>query len=230
MHDAPAADTFADLRRMMVDCQVRPFDVTDQAVLDAMLKIPRELFAGSANAAIACSDAVLKLRGAAETRAMPAPMVLARLIQNADLTPACRVLDVAGASGYSAAVMAGLAGSVTALESDAEFTRQANANFAALGLANARGVTGPLDGAAGVNGPYDVILLNGAFERGLEGLLALLAPKGRLLAIRRSPGQTGLASQAVRYDETAGKFSSRTLFGAAGALLAPFAALPAFAF
>ena len=221
-----AIDHFVDLRRMMVDCQVRPFDVTDQAVLNAMLDVPREKFVGAENAAIAYSDAPLTLL-AGEKRQLLAPMVLARLIQAADITPGCRVLDVAGAAGYSAAILAKLAGRVVALESDPAFTARATALFAELGIVNAHAITGALDSGGAGQGPFDVILVNGVIERGLEGLLASLAPGGRLVAIQRSAGQSG---KAVRYDAVAGNIGSRTLFEATGSILAPFASRPTFAF
>lgn len=225
-----ASPSAADLRRMMVDCQVRPFDVTDQAVLGIMLAVPRERFVGAQNAAIACSDAVLTVKGAGESRRLLTPMVLARLIQAANLTPASRVLDVAGGAGYSAAVLAGLCAHVVALESDAGLTAQARANCEALGLANVEAVTGSLAAGLPAKGPFDVILVNGAVESGLEGLIGNLAPGGRLLAIRREPGQSGLAGKATRYDVVAGVRGARTLFDAAGSILPGFARKAAFSF
>ena len=228
-----AAKSFAEssaLRQAMVDCQVRPFDVTDQAVLGAMLAIPREVFAGAANQAICYSDAILTVKGESATRRLLAPMVLARLAQNAGLTDSSRVLDVGGGPGYSAAILASLAGHVVALEADAGFSGAAKSAFAALGLTNAEAVTGSLDRGAPEKGPFDVILVNGAVEGGLEGLFACLAPGGRLLAIQRAPGHGGLAGRAVCYTETGGKTGSRRLFDAAAEVLAPFAAKPAFAF
>ena len=230
MQDANPTTHSADLRRMMVDCQIRTFDVTDQTVLAAMLETPRELFVGAANAAIAYSDAPLVLKGAALSRRLLAPMVLARLLQNAEFTPSCRALDVAGAAGYSAAVMAKLAGKVIALESDPEFTAQTRANCAAAGVGNVDPVTGPIRQGSPENSPYDVILVNGVVQEGIEDLLARLAPNGRLLAICCAPGRDGRSAKAVRYDNIAGKFSMRPLFDAAGVTLPEFAARPAFAF
>lgn len=220
----------AVLRQAMVDCQIRPFDVTDQLVLGAMLEVPRELFTGEDNRSICYSDACLVVKGDSEKRRLLSPMVLARLVQNAGLTSASRVLDVAGGAGYSAAILAGLAGQIVALESDAGLTRAANAAFGKLGLTNAAAMTGPLDRSPAGKGPFDVILVNGAVEGGLEGLFAGLAPGGRLLAIQRAPGRGALAGRAVCYTETAGKIGSRRLFDAAADVLAPFAAKSAFAF
>ena len=224
---ATIAGNSADLRRMMVDCQVRPYDVTDQAVLAALLAVSREKFVGAENAAIAYSDAALTIKGGSEHRRLLAPMVQARLLQAADLTASCRALDVAGGAGYSAAVLARLAGSVVALESDAEFSRRANGLFAETGITNATAVTGALEAGVAAQGPFDVILVNGLVEAGLQTLLSCLAPGGRLLAILKAPGQTG---KAMRFDAIGGKFGQRSLFDASGAVLGPFAGKPAFAF
>ena len=205
-------------------------DVTDQRVLAAMQSVPREQFVGAGNAAIAYSDGALTVKGAGESRKLLTPMVLARLIQAADVTPQCRVLDVGGGAGYSAAVLARLAGQVVAVESVADLSQQAGARFRELGIANAVAVSGPLEAGRPQDGPFDVILLNGAIEQGLETLLGQLKPGGRLVCIRRAPGQSGLAAKATRYDNAAGRIGGRALFDAAGAVLAPFAGRPEFAF
>ena len=87
--------------------------------------------------------------------------------------------------------------------------------------------SGPLEAGRPADGPFDVILVNGAVERGLDTLLSQLAPGGRLVCICRAPGQ---AAKATRFEAVGGKIGRRALFDAAAATLAPFAALPAFAF
>jgi protein-L-isoaspartate(D-aspartate) O-methyltransferase len=227
MLDTTSVNTSAELRRMMVDCQIRTFDVTNTDVLDAMQDCPRELFVGDNNAGIAYSDACLVVSGESETRRLLAPMVLARLLQNCELTGICRVLDIAGASGYSAAIIAKLAGEVVALESDAGFTRAAAANFAKLGLRNASAVTGDMTVPKAERGLFDVILVNGAVEAGLEGLFASLKPGGRLLTISRVGGR---APKAIRYDFIGGAIGSRPLFEANASMLTKFRAAQGFAF
>ena len=111
------------LRRTMVDCQLRTFDITDNKVLEAFEIVPREDFVDPANAALAYSDAALKVGG----RALLEPMILARMIANANLAAGDRVLDVGGARGYSAAILAKLAGHVVALEDAAAFGEGAKA-------------------------------------------------------------------------------------------------------
>ena len=217
---------FATQRQTMVDCQIRTFDVTDQTVISRFLDVARERFVPSSLQSLVYSDAALELRAEGETRTMLAPLVLARMIQGARVEASDRVLDIAGGAGYSAALLAGLAKEVVALESIASLSTQAAANLAAAGVTNAKAVSGPLDGAS-VSGVFDLIFVNGAVEEGLEPLLAKLAPGGRLIAVRKIAGHAG---KVTRFEKVAGETSHRILFDAAAPVLDAFARRPAFVF
>ncbi len=225
------SNDFASQRQTMVDCQIRTFDVTDQEVISRFLDVPRETFVPGPMQALAYSDAPLDLHTIeGETRCLLAPMVLARMIQGAEVRASDRVLDIAGGAGYSAALLAGLAGEVVALESIPSLSFAAAAHLAGLGLP-ATAVCGPLDASEGVTGTFDLILVNGAVEEGLEPLLARLSLGGRIIAILRSPGDpTGKAGKAMRFESVAGELSSRVLFDAAAPVLGAFARTPVFAF
>lgn len=219
-----------DRRRNMVDCQLRTFDVTNLPVLEAFLSVPRDRFVAQADAAVAYSDAALVLREGQSRRDLLLPMVLARLLQAGDVTNTSRVLDVGGATGYSAAILSKLAGQVVALESEAAFSAAAASNFAALGMTNVSTVTGALNEGAKGQGPYDVILVNGSVEEGLGNLCAQLAPGGRLLVVKRAPGQVGLAGKATRFDRIGNDVSASYLFDAAAPVLEGFEVKPQFVF
>ena len=225
MSIAAEAD-FATQRQTMVDCQIRTFDVTDPVVIDRFLAVPRERFLPSHLQALAYSDATLEIRAAQETRVLLAPLVLARMMQGAGLVPTDRVLDVAGAAGYSAALLAGLALEVVSLESDAALSAQAAANFAAAGLTNAHAVAGALD-ASNVSGSFDLIFVNGAVEDGLDALLAKLTAGGRLIAIQMIAGHAG---KVTRFEKVGSETSRRVLFNAAAPVLSAFAARKSFVF
>ncbi len=220
----------ADLRRAMVDCQIRPFDVTDAALLEVFYAMPREAFLSPANTALAYSDGALMDSAGNQQRRLLEPMVLARLLQGAELGGACAVLDVGGAGGYSAAILSQLCKRVVALENSAEFSQRAAAACVALGCANVETITGDLNIGAPEKGPFDVILVNGAVEVGLETLLAQLSPGGRLLTICREAGHSGRACRATRFDAINGGGSGRRLFDAAASTLPGFAVKPVFAF
>ena len=120
---------FATARRHMVDGQVRTADVTDLRILAAMLETPRERFVPPASAGLAYLDFDLSV-GAKGSRRLLKPMVLAKLIQAADLASSDRVLDVGCATGYAAAVLAQVAAQVVALEEDTGLAQAARAALA----------------------------------------------------------------------------------------------------
>lgn len=212
---AIAAD-FARNRQTMVDCQIRTFDVTDQLLLQRFLDVPREIFVGSGNQAAAYSDSLLKVSG----RAMLRPLVLARLLQAARIGAGERALIVGAGTGYTAALAAGLAAQVIALECDSGLAEAARANFTQLGLGNVEVQVGPLE--AGAKGAFDAIVFDGAVASEPTKLMAQLADGGRLIAIVRDAADpTGQASKAFLYERNGGQFGHRPIFSAFAAPVLP---------
>lgn len=224
----------AFLRRTMVDCQIRTFDVTDQTLLARLLEVPREEFLPEDLASLAYSDASLQVKTSepgAKTRTLLPPLVLARLIQGADVLASDKVLDVAPGIGYSTALLAGLAGAVVSLESDPALLATTRANLDGFGLARVRTLLGPLAEGAPKEAPFDVIFVNGAVEANLDQLLAQLREGGRLVAIQRQPDDpTGGASKAVRYERIDGATGYRVLFDASAPVLDAFRKAEEFTF
>ncbi|MEZ5786173.1 MAG: protein-L-isoaspartate O-methyltransferase [Xanthobacteraceae bacterium] len=214
---------FATARRKMVDNQVRPNDVTEPLLISALLDIPRERFAPADRAAMAYMDNDLVI---GDGRALLKPMVLARLIQAADIQDTDHVLDVACGTGYSTAVLARLAHSVTGLEENPTLAAQAARLLSDLAVANASVATGPLAAGWTQNAPYDVILINGAVERIPQVLLTQLKEDGRLLAVVSS----GPIGKATIYQRVAGDISTQPVFDAAAPLLKDFVKPPEFVF
>src|SRR3989442_11184305 len=99
---------FAAARRMMVDGQVRTADVTDLRLIAAMLELPRERFVPEDKAALAYLDLDVPVTETRPPRRLLKPMVLAKLIQAAEVSEQNRVLDVGCATGYSSALLANL--------------------------------------------------------------------------------------------------------------------------
>jgi protein-L-isoaspartate(D-aspartate) O-methyltransferase len=214
---------FAIARRMMVDGQIRPADVTDPYLLTAMLEIPRERFVPEALANLAYLDTALRIDAA---RTLLTPMALARLIRSSEVTSRDRVLDVACGTGYSSAILARLAADVVALEDDAARAGRCRETLRLTGVANVTVETGPLDAGWSARAPYDVILVNGAFEVEPHGLFAQLAEGGRLVGVLGS----GPDGKAILYRKDRGEIGSRPLFDSAATLLPAFAKAPAFTF
>ena len=223
-----AADPFAILRETMVERQIRTFDVSDLAVQARMKTVPREIFVDEAYVSLAYSDARVTTTGVSP-RELTAPLILARLLKEANVRASDRVLVVGGASGYAAALLSGLAGAVFSLDDDQALSAKADANFARLGLANAKALTGPLALGASAQGPFDLILVDGVISGQLEALFGQLVDGGRLVGIvGDSPGaRTGRATLFTRIE---GQVSSRGLFSASAAPVAGLAQPPEFVF
>lgn len=171
---------FEAARVKMVESQIRTTDVTSHSVLRAFLAVPREAFVPEKVKALAYADAdVLLGPGRYLMDASP----LAKLLQAAEISKDDRVLEIGAASGYVSALLSQLAGSVTALESDAELAEQARKNLSSFDCPNVEVVTGDLTKGHAAKGPYDVIIVDGAIEEVPAALLDQLAEGGRLVAV-----------------------------------------------
>jgi protein-L-isoaspartate(D-aspartate) O-methyltransferase len=200
-----SAETMQDLRLNMVNGQLRAGGIVDQAVLAAFLETPRERFVAPAFISLAYLDREAPALGA-KSRRLLAPMTLARMLQAAAVNPGERALDVGGGSGYGAALLDSMGAKVVALESDAGAAAAAKAGL--KGRGNIVVIEGPLDKGAGELGPFDLIVMEGAFQACPDGLISLLADSGRLVGIDASSG----ASQAVLFGKSGGAIARRALF------------------
>lgn len=216
---------FAAARRHMVDGQVRTADVTDLRILSAMLEVPRERFVPPQAAGLAYLDQALPVGGeGAARRCLLKPMVLAKLLQAAEIEPSDRVLVVGCATGYSAAVLARVAGRVVALEEDETLCPAAQSALAQA--PNVAVVKGPLVDGWPQAAPYDVIVVDGAVELLPPAYARQLKDGGRLVCVLgASPGAT-----AMLYRRSGDELGGRPIFDAAAAPLPGFSKAPAFAF
>lgn len=220
---------FATARRMMVDGQLRPNDVTDPRILGAMLDTPREHFLPPAKASLAYLDSDISVLDGPEgnpRRRMLKPMLIGKMIQIAGLRDSDSVLDVGCGTGYSSAVVAQLARNVVALEEEAALARAAKENLYALGITNVSVETGPLTAGYPSRAPYDVILLQGATEVEPQTLLPQLRDGGRLVCIQAGSA----AGKVVLYRRSGSDFSGWPAFDAHAAVLPGFAASQGFVF
>jgi protein-L-isoaspartate(D-aspartate) O-methyltransferase len=173
---------FAAARTAMVESQLRPQGVTDPAVLEAMLTVPREKFLPPETRPLAYVDRAVMM---GDGRFLPAPAVLGSLLTQMMPQFGQRALVIGAGTGYSAAVLQAMGLVVTALDSSAELASAARANGVDV-------VEGPLDAGWKAAAPYDQILIDGAVEYIPDAIVAQLEDGGRLGAALVDRGITRL--------------------------------------
>jgi len=217
----------ATQRLNMVDSQVLPSDVTDRRILQAMRELPRERFVPQTMAGLAYIDEALPLTPPGpERRWLLAPRLTAKLLQLADISDGDRVLHVGCGTGYGTAILARMAGSLIAIESDEALADEARTNLADLGIANVTVKTGPLDAGSADDAPFDAIVIEGAVLDAPDVLLDQLKGGGRLVAVIAEDG-VGTATQWRRLGRSVNSWGA---FDAAAPVLPGFAKAPSFVF
>jgi protein-L-isoaspartate(D-aspartate) O-methyltransferase len=161
----------------MVEDQLRGRDIVDERVLEAMERVPRELFVPEEERARAYDDAALPI-GHGQT--ISQPYMVARICEVLALRGDERVLDVGTGSGYQAAVLAELAGEVFTIERIPELAQQAQQNLAAAGYDDVTVEVG--DGGLGLpeHAPFDAIAVAAAAPGLPQRLYDQLETRGRL--------------------------------------------------
>lgn len=195
---APEAN-LALLRSQMVDLQLRSRGITDQRVLDAFARVPRDIFIPSESRHQAYADRPVPI-GCGQT--ISQPYIVALMIQELHVRPDSRVLDIGAGSGYQTALLAGLAGWVYAIERIDSLTARAEQTLETLGIANVTMRTG--DGTLGwpEQAPFDAIVCGaggpcvpGPWIDQLADGGAIVMPVGgpdiqQLVAVTKSPDKT----------------------------------------
>lgn len=192
-------------RHNMIEQQVRPWDVLDERVLNAMGALRREDFVAAEHRTLAFADLALPL---GHDEVMMKPVVEGRVLQAVVPQPDESVLEIGTGSGYLTACLARLAGSVTSVDLHADFVEAARARLLAAGIANTR-----IQSAEAVHGfdpgrRFEVIVVTGAVAQLPQHWLGWVVPGGRLFAIvGESPVQ-----RATLYAERDGHWDETPLF------------------
>lgn len=194
----------------MVEQQIRPWEVLDPKVLDALFAVRREQFVPPALRALAFSDLELPLQiNAVDTHeTMLTPKVEARLAQELQLQPSDCVLEIGTGSGYQAALLAHLAQQVTSVEIDSRLAAFAQQNLQMNNVANVKVETG--DGRNGWGSTeYDAILVTGSVPTVPDALKYQLRVGGRLVVV---VGQAPIMTALRITRTTAASFETESLF------------------
>ena len=211
----------------MVEGQSRPNRVTDPALIVALNTVPRELFVPQEAQGIAYVDEEIQVGNG---RRLLEPMVLARLLQEAEITPRDVILDIGCATGYSTALLASLASSVVAIESDPMLFELASKALSALATDAATLINCPLAKGYSAQAPYDVIVINGAVAEVPQAILKQLADGGRLVTVVAYNHDIARLGQARLYRKVGNSVSHVPLFEASAPVLPGFEFKPRFVF
>ncbi|WP_208434578.1 protein-L-isoaspartate O-methyltransferase family protein [Bartonella taylorii] len=193
---------FAELRRKMVDNQIRTVDVTDLSVLEAFLTVPREDFIPEDTRALSYLDSDIIVCPA--QNGLPAcysmgPASLAKLLQLAAVQSSDIVLDIGANSGYCTALLSKLARSVIALENNKALSERAAKILERNQYDNVVVIHGPLEQGYAVEGPYDLIFIEGSVDFIPEGIFDQMKDTGRLVVVE-GQGNSGVARIYVKQD------------------------------
>ena len=171
---------FEVARFNMVQQQIRTWDVLDPRVLDLVGKMPREDFVLPAYRKLAFVDMNIPL---GHGQVMMAPKVEARLLQELEISPEDKILEVGTGSGYMTALLAAFGAQVHSVEIIPEFSTQAAAKLAAHQISNITLEVGDAARGWGRHGPYDVIAITGSLPILPDSFRNSLKVGGRLIAI-----------------------------------------------
>lgn len=176
---------FVEQRRRMVEDHVRSRGVRDEAVLNAMLGVPREAFVPETYRDHAYADAPLPI---GEDQTISQPYIVAYMAEALALKPGEKVLEIGSGSGYAAAILAQLCGDVFAIERIEKLSIRSAETLRTLGIKNvhlryADGSQGWPDAA-----PFDAILVSAGAPSVPMALKNQLAIGGRMvIPIGRDP-------------------------------------------
>ncbi len=212
---------YAARRRMMVDTQVRPSDVTKFPIISAMLAVPREQFVSSDLREAAYMGENLPL---GPDRVLLEPRTLAKMLDALNIRDDEMVLDLGCGLGYSSAVIARMAEAVVAVEDDETMAAEAESLLSANGVDNVAVIAAALTEGAPKHGPYDVITVQGGVEVVPDAIAAQLKEGGRIACLFMD-GALGVVRLGWKRD---GHLIWRDAFNAAAPVLPGFARERAF--
>ncbi len=201
-------------RSTMVDRQLRRRGIESKAVLAAMESIPREAFVPEPERRRAYADSALAI---GHSQTISQPWIVAAICQALELEGDERVLEIGTGSGYSAAVLSGLAREVITIERVEELARDAERALGELGIENVSVIVG--DGSSGYpeRAPYDGIAVHATAPAAPASLLAQLGVGGHLvvpIASDRADMLTVLTRMAEIFDVETGEGLERRSLGA----------------
>ena len=189
---------FAAARKIMVDSQIRPNDVTDPDIVRAFMTVPREAFLPASKQSIAYSEMEITT---GEARAMWLPRDLAKMVKALDPKPSDIAMVIGAGSGYACAVLAELTETVLAVEDSGDEVDRLAERMVAQGYDQVAAIEAPLTEGLPGEGPFDIIFINGMVEEVPKALTDQLAEGGRLGAVCKLDSALGRARVYSRHGD-----------------------------
>ena len=208
----------AQARTNMITNQLEPSGVVSQGLLEAIAKVPRELFVPKEFQEASYLDDDIPLGHG--NRYLIEPRVFARLLQAAEVIQRHRVLDIACGTGYSSAILAELTEHIVAIESAGELAEVARRNLHEL-KASVELFNASLIGGYSLKAPYDLIFINGAVSFIPDELIEQLSEGGRIVGVLCENPHAGIG-QAIRWTKMGERLHPEILFDATIPLLTEF--------
>jgi len=210
-------------RTAMVDCQIRPSDVTKYPIIEAFLTTPREAYVPLGSRPVAYAGEHIALNN---DRVLLDARTFAKMLDAVNVQRNELVLDLGCGLGYSTAILASMAEAVVAIESDTDMAAEASTTLSDQSVDNAFVTSGDLTKGNAKNGPYDVIIVQGAVEEIPDTLIDQLKDGGRICAIFRD-GNYGACRIGYKSHQ---KLSWRAVFNASAPMINGFEVKPEFKF
>ena len=197
-------------RQNMVDNQIRTNRVTNNNIISAMTVLPRERFVPESSTEIAYVDTAIQV---ANDRHIVAPMVLARLIQEANVSSDDLVQVIGCGTGYAAAILSNMSKAVVLVEDQSEVCDKAEALFIELGIDNVLVFITDLVNGCKKQAPFNIIIICGAVEEVPINLVNQLVEGGRIITmILDSEGVSYPTTKATILTKYNGKLVEKEVF------------------
>jgi protein-L-isoaspartate(D-aspartate) O-methyltransferase len=204
---ATEAPEYTQQRQRMVEQQIAPRDIHDEAVLEAMRSVPRHRFVPEDVRALAYADHPLPI-GYGQT--ISQPFIVALMTQSLEPYPGQKVLEIGTGSGYQAAVLAELGVDVYTVEIIPELAERAAATLDSTGYLDVRKLNA--DGYYGWEefAPFDAILVTAAPDHLPQALASQLVEGGRLVI---PIGPVGFLQTLWLFEKIGGELQATNLGG-----------------